>query len=194
MVKYCEIYVCRGELGYEVKMKPLEIIANIIGVIAVATFVFSYQLKTRKAIIICNAASRVLFVAQYFLLGAFEGAMLDVVSIAAVVLAEKRDTPFIKKHLKAAIILVNLAMIATGIIFYKNIFSLLPLIGVLLQTGAFWLTKEKDIRLVSVLGSPFWFTYNVYSHAYGSSLGDVMTFVSIITAMIRYKDWKKKSE
>lgn len=175
-------------------MKPFEIIANIIGVFAVATFVLSYQLKTRKAIIICNAVSRVLFVAQYFLLGAFEGAMLDVVSIAAVVLAEKRDTPFIKKHLKAAIILVNLAMIATGIIFYKNIFSFLPLIGVLLQTGAFWLTREKDIRLVSLLGSPFWFTYNIYSHAYGSSLGDIMTFVSIITAMIRYKDWKKNGK
>ena len=175
-------------------MKPLEIIANIIGVFAVATFVFSYQLKTRKAIIICNAASRVLFVAQYFLLFAFEGAMLDIVSIAAVTLAQKKDTPFIKKHLKAVIILVNLAMIATGIIFYKNIFSLFPLIGVLLQAGAFWLTKERDIRLVSLLGSPFWFTYNVYSHAYGSSLGDVMTFVSIVTAMIRYKDLKKKSE
>ena len=175
-------------------MKPLEIIANIIGIIAVVTFVLSYQLKTRKAIILCNAASRVLFVAQYFLLGAFEGAMLDVVSIAAVVLAEKKDIPFIKKHLKAAIILVNLAMIATGLVFYKNILSLFPLLGVLLQSGAFWLTREKNIRLVSLLGSPFWFTYNVYSHAYGSALGDVMTIVSITTAMLRYKEWKKKSE
>ena len=175
-------------------MKPIEIIANVVGIFAVATFVLSYQMKTRKGIVICNSISRVLYVVQYLLLFAFEGAVLDIVSIGAAVLAGKKDSPFIKKHLKAVIISVNLVMVVTGILLYKNIFSLLPLFGVLLQTGAFWLTREKDIRLVSLLGSPFWFTYNVYSHAYGSSLGDVMTMVSITTAMIRYKDWKKKQE
>ena len=172
----------------------MEIIANIVGIFAVVTFVLSYQMKTRKGIVLCNSVSRILYVVQYLLLFAFEGAVLDIVGIAAAVLAQKKDSPFIKKHVKAVIISVNAVMIAVGIIFYKNIFSLLPLLGVILQTGAFWLTKEKNIRVVSFLGSPFWLAYNLYSHAYGSAVGDVMTMVSIATAMIRYKDWKKKSE
>lgn len=170
----------------------MDIIANIIGVAAVATFVLSYQMKTRKGIVICNAISRALYVVQYLLLFAFEGAMLDVLGIVASVLAQKKDSPFIKKHLKIVVISVDLVIVAAGILLYKNVFSLLPMLGVLLHTGAFWLTKEKDIRIVSFLGSPFWLVYNLYSHAYGSAVGDVMTMVSIATAMIRYKDWKKK--
>jgi len=170
----------------------LDIIANVIGVAAVATFVLSYQMKTRKGIVICNAISRALYVVQYLLLFAFEGAVLDVLGIVASVLAQKKDSPFIKKHLKIVVISVDLVIVAAGILLYKNVFSLLPMLGVLLHTGAFWLTKEKDIRIVSFLGSPFWLVYNLYSHAYGSAVGDVMTMVSIATAMIRYKDWKKK--
>ena len=170
----------------------MDIIANVIGVAAVATFVLSYQMKTRKGIVICNAISRALYVVQYLLLFAFAGAVLDVLGIVASVLAQKKDSPFIKKHLKIVVISVDLVIVAAGILLYKNVFSLLPMLGVLLHTGAFWLTKEKDIRIVSFLGSPFWLVYNLYSHAYGSAVGDVMTMVSIATAMIRYKDWKKK--
>lgn len=172
----------------------MEIAANIVGIVAVVTFVLSYQQKTRKGIVICNAISRALYVVQYLLLFAFEGAVLDILGIVASVLAQKKDSPFIKKHLKLVVTGVNLAIVAAGILLYKNPFSLLPMFGVLLHTGAFWLTKEKNIRIVSFLGSPFWLAYNLYSHAYGSAVGDVMTMVSIATAMIRYKDWKKKSE
>ncbi|MBR4940381.1 MAG: YgjV family protein, partial [Clostridia bacterium] len=48
----------------------LEIFANIIGLCAVVLFVLSYQMKARRGIILCNAASRVFYVTQYILLGA----------------------------------------------------------------------------------------------------------------------------
>ena len=172
-------------------MKFLEIVANVIGVAAVALFILSYQMKTRRTIVICNAVSRALYVVQYLLLFAFEGTVLDVLGIVASVLAQKKDSPFIKKHLKLVVVGMNLAIVTAGILLYKNFFSLLPMMGVLLHTGAFWLTREKNIRAVSFLGSPFWLVYNLYSHAYGSAAGDVMTMVSIATAMIRYKDFKK---
>lgn len=46
------------------------VFANVVGLMAVALFVLSYQFKNRRGIILCNASSRVLYVAQYFLLGA----------------------------------------------------------------------------------------------------------------------------
>ena len=88
---------------------------------------------------------------------------------------------------------MNLSIVVAGLLLYKNPFSLLPMIGVLFHTGAFWLTKEKNIRVVSFLGSPFWLIYNLYSHAYGSAVGDVMTMVSIALAFIRYDLIKKNA-
>ena len=74
--------------------------ANAVGVLAVVIFVLSYQQKTRRGIVVCNVISRALYVLQYILLFAFEGAVLDIIGIIASVLAQNKDKPFIKKHLK----------------------------------------------------------------------------------------------
>ncbi len=163
----------------------LLISANTVGVIAVAAFLLSYQLKTRKNILACNILSRVLYILQYVLLFAFEGAVLDITAMIASLFAQKKDSHFIKNHLKAVIITVNICIIAIGLVFYKNIFSLFPIIGVLFETGALWLTKEKHIRIVSLLGAPFWFVYNIANSAYGSAVGNVLTVISLVVAIIR---------
>lgn len=171
----------------------MKIFANVIGVCAVILFVLSYQIKHKRGIVTCNVISRALYVAQYIFLFAFEGAVLDIVGIIASVVAQKGEKGFIKKHFKAIAIGVNALIVICGILLYKNVFSLLPVMGVLLHTGAFWLKNEKHIRIVSFLGSPFWLVYNLYSCAYGSAVGDVLTMCSIAAAIYRY-DIKKTSQ
>ena len=164
----------------------MKILATVVGFCAVATFVLSYQMKSRRGILALNAGSRVLYVLQYILLGAFEGALLDVVAFLVSLVCAKSDSRFVKKHFHLTIILTNAAIIGFGLIVYQNVFSLLPIAGVLLHTGALWLDEETWIRRVSLLGSPFWFAYNVISHAYGACVGDILSAASIVTAMIRY--------
>ncbi len=164
--------------------------AFITGAVAVILYLLGYQQKKRKNIILFNATSRFLYIIQYILLSAFEGAVLDIAGIISSVLAQKKETPFIKKHIKVFVIGVNLLIILSGISVYKNIFSLLPVIGVLLHTIAFWINDEKIIRRVSLLGCPFWLAYNIISGAYGSCIGDVLSIVSLLTAMMRYDFFK----
>ena len=165
-------------------------IAFVVGIMAVTLYFLGYLQKRRKNIIFLNVSSRILYIIQYILLGAFEGAVLDVAGAASSVLAQKKDTAFIKKHIKSVVISINLIIVVSGLFLYKNIFSLLPIIGVLLHTGAFWIEDEKRIRQVSLLGSPFWLVYNFVSQAYGSCIGDILSIISILTSMIRY-DFKK---
>ena len=75
---------------------------------------------------------------------------------------------------------------------FAVILSILPTVGVLLHSLAFFLTDEKKIRYLSFLGSPFWLVYNIASKAYGSAVGDTLSMVSIVSAMIRYKRQEKK--
>lgn len=169
----------------------MEKIAFVIGIIAVILYLSCYQQKKRSRIILFNATSRVLYIIQYILLGAFEGATLDILGTISSVLAQKKNTPFIKKNMKWFIVGLNLLMIGAGLPLYKNIFSLFPLIGVILHTDAFWMDDEKRIRQISLAGSPFWLIYNFVSRAYGSCVGDVLSIISLVTAMFRY-DFKKK--
>lgn len=167
------------------------VIAQIVGLLAVITFFLSYQQKTRKRILIWNFTARALYIIQYFMLGAFEGVIINIVGIACLIIAQNKETKFIKNHLCLFVVVTSLLMIAAGLLSYRNIFSLCPILGALLHTGAFWITREKTIRQVSLIGSPFWFIYNISSKAYGSAVGDIMTLTSIITAMYRY-DLKKE--
>lgn len=130
-----------------------EIIPQIIGLLAVATFLLSYQMKERRNIIIVNVISRLLYIVQYLLLGAFSGAILDSVGIIASVLAEKKNTPFIKKHSTVIIVICGTVVLTVGLaiaFMNRSILDILPIIGVFLHTGAFWLTDERIIRRVSL--------------------------------------------
>lgn len=175
----------------------MEMIPQIIGLLAVATFLLSYQQKKRNNIILLNTISRCLYILQYLLLGAFSGAVLDVLGAVSSVVAGRKNTTFIRKHVKVIFISINISIVLAGgiiAIINRSWLDILPIIGVLLHTSAFWISNEKIIRRVSLLGSPFWFVYNFLSRAYGSAIGDILTIYSIIIAMIRYKNTDDEKE
>lgn len=172
----------------------MTLIANGVGLVAVVLFVASYQMKRRNGIIVCNSVSRALYILQYVLLGAFSGAVLDVIGLLSSMLAARKDTPLMKKLRIPVLILINASMLVATVLLYETVWDVLPFIGVLLHTTAFWLTDEKKIRALSILGSPFWFAYNAHSLALGSAAGDIFTIVSIGIAILRYDILKKKKD
>lgn len=162
------------------------ILAQVIGVLAVASYLLSYQFKKRKHIILVNATSSCLYVLQYILLGAFVGAVLDILSALSTFTAGKKNKGFVARHTKVVVICLNLSFVTAGLLLYENIFSLFPIAGAILQTSAFWITNERTIRLVSLLGAPFWLCYNLESQAYGATLGSVLAIISLLIAIYRY--------
>ena len=160
--------------------------ALVTGLAAVALYLLSYQFPKRKAIIACNIVSRVLYVLQYLLLFAFEGAAMDLSAIPSSFFAARKHTPFVEKHRVSVVLGVNAVIIGIGILAWQNWLSLVPVVGVLLETNALWLSREKHIRLVSLLSLPFWLFYNLRCGAYGSALGNVLAIMSIVCAMLRY--------
>ena len=168
--------------------------AFITGLCAVAFCLLCYQFRNRKAIITCNVISRVLYVLQYLLLFAFEGAAMDLSAIPASMLAARKHSPFVAKYKFPLWLAGNVAVVVIGVIFWKNMVSLLPIIGVLFEINALWMTKEKHIRLVSLASVPFWMSYNLLCGAIGSVIGNILMFVSIGTAMYRHDRPNTKKE
>lgn len=160
--------------------------AFVTGLCAVCFCLLCYQFRRRRAIIACNVISRVLYVTQYVLLGALEGAAMDLSAIPASMLAARKQTPFVARHKVFLWLAGNLAVVAIGWLFWESAISLLPIVGVLFEINALWMTKEKHIRLVSLASVPFWMSYNVLCGAWGSVLGNVLMIASIATAMYRH--------
>ena len=172
----------------------MKILANVIGILAVALFVLSYQCKKRSNIVIMNILSRVFYVTQYILLFAFSGAAMDLSGLVVSLLAQQKDKKFISKHLRLWVIASLLFIMTVGLVFYTDLFSLVPVAAVMFEAGALWLSKEKHIRIVSFFSTPLWLIYNIFCGAYGSAVGSVLAMVSIVSAFIRYDIKKNKQE
>ena len=164
----------------------INVLALIVGLGAVFLFLLSYQFSKRRNIIICNVISRILYVLQYLLLFAFEGAAMDISAIPSSVLAGKKHTPFVEKNRLVILAGVNAFVIVIGMLVSRNWLSWVPVLGVLLETNALWLTKERNIRFLTLVAQPCWLFYNVRCGAFGGALGNVLTMASIVMAMFRY--------
>lgn len=171
----------------------MNILAQIIGISAVVFYLLSYQCKRRRNIIVVNIISRILYVVQYVLLGAFVGAALDFSGMIASFAAEKKDKFINKRFGKVIPYVMAVLLVAVGLSVYENVFSILAICGILLETTAFWITNETKIRIVSFLAAPFWLVYNIVNQAYGSAIGCVLAMVSIAIAMVRYDLRGKKN-
>ena len=169
------------------------ITAQILGIMAVITFLMSFQFKTRRNIIVVNLVSRLLYILQYIILGAFEGAILDFMGFVLSFFAKYKDSKIISKKLNFFVIISNIVLLIVSLFLYENIFSLFAMCGIIFEVTALWLTKEKNIRILSLCAAPFWFTYNFANRAYGSCLGNILTLLSISVAMARMDIDKNKN-
>lgn len=167
--------------------------AHLLGVLAVVSFLWCFQLKTRRNIILINITSRLLYILQYLLLGALEGAVLDFMGLLLSFFAQKKESKFITGHFKVIMSVIIFCLILMGVFLYKDVFSIFAILGVSFEVLALWLTKEKNIRLLSLAAAPCWLIYNFASGAYSSVVGNVLVIVSIGIALVRL-DFKKSNK
>ena len=173
-------------------MTLLEIIATVIGGIAAAVYVASYQCKKRNWILVLGALSRVLFILQYILLGAFSGAVLDLIAILAALIAGKKDHPTVKKLLVPIIVGIHAAILVASVLLYQSWYDIFVLLAATFCVAALWFSRERLIRAVSLCSSPCWLVYNLSSKAYFSAVSDTFAILSLLVAIWRYDIRKKK--
>ena len=166
------------------------IAAQFIGVAAVGLYLLSYQLKTRTQIVWITFASSVFYVLQYVLLGAFSGAIMDVLSTIASFLAAKKHAPKLKKYTTGICLAMIFVVIATGLaisVLQQDWIELLPIGGAVFSVISLWCDDEQRLRKFGLCSVPFWLVYNFLSQAYGASLGSVLAMISILTSLARYR-------
>ena len=174
-------------------------IPQIIGYIATVICILSFQAKTQKGIVIMQTFSAGLFAIHFFLIGAFSGALLNVVcTIRAIIFT------FRHKKWAGSVIWVYVFSILSFCCYLITIFfltkdptpkdyiiGLLPVLGNVATTIATRLENAKLVRRYAFIASPLWLTYNAVMGSIGGVITETFNIVSIITAMIRL-DFKKK--
>lgn len=163
-------------------------IAQIVGIAAVIFALSIFQFNKRSAMLWLGLIAGILFSLHFFLLGAFTGAAINLISVT-------RSYAFIKvkptrENTWILLLFISLAGIAT-IMTWRGPIGLLAFIGNTASGIAFWQRKPSSIRRWAYVPPPFWFSYNALSGSYPGMFIETFDLISLIIGTYRF-DWRKK--
>lgn len=169
----------------------MDIIAQIIGIIAMILSVTSFQMKTKKQIIIMQCMTGVVFAVHYFMLPEGAGVAGGVVNLIAIV----RNIVFYFKNkpvFKSRLWVVFFAAVMAGSAFVSRPepISVLMSIAMIFNTLSIASDEPMTVRKIILISSPFALVYNIVVMSIGGIMNE--SLVEIITAITLIREYRKK--
>ena len=180
-------------------MNPTEIIAQIIGILAMLFNILSYQGKKQKTVIALQLIGGALFAVNFLMLGALVGGILNILAtIRAVVFLFKEKLkadrlPWLISFITAyiAVYVLNFTLFGKEPTAFNLIVEVLPVIGMLALNIGFMLKNASDVRKCGLVSSPAWLIYNIIVGSWGAIACEALTLISIFVGMLRYDNKAK---
>ena len=169
----------------------MNILAQVIGALGLIVITIGMQSKQKKNMLLAQAITNTCFMVQYFLLGAITGGVMYIINTARTITFYNYDKKEHKPNIIVLLVFVALA-IGLGIYTYKDIFSLLPIIGSIATTYGGWQKKPKILRIGMLISSSILIIHDIHFGAYTGMLTYVMVFTSTLVGFIRYDILKGK--
>ncbi len=172
-----------------------DIAVQMIGFFAMALGIASYQSKTRRGILLFQLFASILWIIQFLFLKSYAGAILNFVAIIRNSLFSFKGKYKWADSIALPIFIMGL-FLASGIYTFtlEGIISIIPTFAMLLSTAALFITREKIIRILSLFVSPPWLIYDAISGSVAGVMCETFMIISIIIAMIRYREKRERKE
>lgn len=164
-------------------MEMTYIISQIFVIIQYIFIITTYQVKTKKQIILFNTLAAISAIISFLCLEAYSGCMMSLVSIFRNILFFK-----MKEKDKSKLIIVLILLFVLTTFTYNGLFSLMPSIGTLLYTLSVWQNDTKIYKKYGILIELSWFLYFIYIK---SLFGIILEVISLISIMIGLKREKR---
>ncbi len=176
-----------------------EIVAQIIGIMAMLFNILSYQGKKQSTVIACQLVGGALFAINFFMLGATIGGILNAIAVIRAIIYLYKDKLKAEKlawlygfvAVYITVYVLNFTVFGKEPTFVNLIVEVLPVIGMTALSIGFRLKNASDVRKMGLISSPAWLIYNVVVGSYGAILCETLTLISIFVGMFRH-DGKKR--
>lgn len=175
-------------------MTITQIIAQIIGIFAMAFNIISYQGKKQGTVIALQLVGGCLFAVNFLLLGAWVGGILNIIAVIRAVLflykkqLKTEKLPWFILFLCSYITVYILSFTVFGVEPTPFNFAIesLPVIGMTALNVGFRLKNASDVRKCGLISSPAWLIYNIVAGSWGAILCESFTLISIGIGMVRH--------
>ncbi len=161
------------------------IVAQFLGILVIILNVISMQMKEKKNILLCFLFINIFSSINYFLLESNSGAIICFFAIIQLLINnffEKRGKN-ISKIIIAIYIIISIFL---GMITYNSFIDIIPIICSILFIFSIIQTKEKYIRILSLLNVLIWIVYGIICKAYTAAISDLITTISTLIGIYRF--------
>ena len=183
-------------------MTTTELIAQAIGIVAMAFNIISYQGKKQRTVIAMQLVGSALFAVNYLMLGAAVGGILNILALirAVVFLFKdklKTDHPawmigFVASYI--AIYVLNFTLFGKPVTAWNLLIEVLPVIGMVALTIGYRLKRAADVRKCGLVSSPSWLIYNITVGSWGAIICEILALCSIVVGMLRHDRGEKTAK
>ena len=164
------------------------VLSQIAVILTYFFFIATYQVKTRKTILVLSMIANVWLGISYFLLSAWAGVATSIIAIArSLVFVKFIKEDKISKHDIIILIIFGVVILTSGIITYDGLLSLLPIFATLVYTYAVWQKDTHTYKQIGALVSVIWIAYNIYVKSILGVVFETMMVISAIIGLIKDK-------
>ena len=165
------------------------IIGQVLGFVAVALAIFSYQMKTQRRLLFLKLGNAVVNAVHYLFIGAISGMALNLVSPVKYLVYLKRNSK--GSDDKVIPILFTLITAAVGIITWTEWYSVFVFSGMVIHAFCMSFSDPQKVRISLLFTSPMVIVYNIFAMSISGVVYETVAIVSAVIGIVRYR--KKKN-
>lgn len=165
----------------------MEIICQVIGIVAMVLSVTSFQMKTKKQIIIMQCLTGAVFAVHYFMLPQGSGVAGGVVNLVAIVrniVFYFNNKPVFKS--KWWVVLFCILMGGSAVVSRPEPISVFMCIAMVFNTLSIASEKPITVRKIILISSPFALVYNIAVSSVGGIVNEALVCVFTLITLIKY--------
>ena len=161
-----------------------QLIAQIIGFVALIIIVIGMQQRSYGRIVFCKITNSFLSVIHYLFLAAYTGALINLASCFSNGVYWYRNTK--GKSILPFQILFAIMFVALGLLSWEGYISIFVIMAKLISSVALSIKNPRVIRILNLISNPCWLVYNLYTQSISAVLTDTLVITSVIIAIIRH--------
>jgi len=165
-------------------------VAQIFSFIGAMSNIVAMQLNKKRQIMICYIITNWVYAINYFLLGAYSGAILDFVAGIQIFINSSLESK--GKKIPGWLIAIYFGItIFLGSLVFSSAIDIMPIICSIICVIIIILKKESSIRKFTLINMILWLTYDIIVKSYVAAISDFAILISTIIGIFRF-DIKKR--
>ena len=163
----------------------MELIGQIVGIIALIVACSSYQMKTSKQLLLTQTCSSALFCLHYLLICAPSGMALNIVGIVRNLTYYNKDKKFLSH--KSIPYIFALIIAVVGALSWQGWYSIFIIAGLAINSVYLSFPDPQRIRRSILVSSPMVLVYTIFTLSLGGALNEIFSIVSAAIGIVRYR-------